>query len=136
MTIPLPVLRVTLIVGLCVDAGIGAIALFAQPLLPTLLDVPVKDPALTTILGGELIVAAFFYAFVLRDPQRFAPLLWVCALDQTLGVVLPLIEIGRGHIAASFMTIAPMPLQLVMVAIYVLAVVRPGMKRSATPFMQ
>jgi hypothetical protein len=133
---PRTILRVALIIGLCVDAFVGLMGLFAQPLIPTLLNVPVKDPALTTLFGGELIVAALIYALPLRDERRFAPLLWLCALDQTQGVILPLVEIARDRIPASLATIGPMPFQLALVAIYVVGVVRPGTKRSATPFIQ
>jgi hypothetical protein len=84
-----------------------------------LLDLPVKDPALTTILGGELLVVAAVYAIVLRDPVRWRPLLWLCALDQFLGVLLPALEIAHGHAPATIKTLAPMPFQLALVAIYI-----------------
>jgi hypothetical protein len=66
-------LRIALIFGFCIDAGVGLLCLVAQPLLQPLLDLPVKDPAVTTIAGGELVVAAGIYAFVLRDPRRWQP---------------------------------------------------------------
>jgi hypothetical protein len=112
-------LRIALAIGFCIDALVGLLCVFAQPLLQPLLDIPVKDPAVTTIAGGELLVAAGIYAFVLRDTQRWRPLLWLCALDQTLGVVLPAIEIARGHAPATLKTLGPMPLQLILIAIYV-----------------
>lgn len=112
-------LPIALALGACIDGFVGALSLFAQPLVEPLLDIPVRDPALTTILGGELIVAALIYVIALRDPQRMRPLLWLCALDQTLGVVLPLVEIARGHVPGTFKTLAPMPFQLLLVAIYV-----------------
>jgi hypothetical protein len=113
------VLRIALAIGFCIDAFVGVLCVVAQPLLGPLLDIPVKDPAVTTIAGGELIVAAGIYAFVFRDPQRWRPLLWLCALDQLFGVVLPAIEIARGHAPATLKTLGPMPLQLLLVAVYV-----------------
>jgi hypothetical protein len=113
--------RVALAIGFCIDFFVGVLALVAQPLLEPLLDIPVKDPAVTTIAGGELIVAAGIYAFVLSDLRRWRPLLWLCALDQTLGVLLPALEIARGHAPATWKTLGPMPLQLILIAIYVLA---------------
>ncbi len=112
-------LRIALAVGFCIDFFVGLLCVVAQPLLQPLLDIPVKDPAVTAIAGGELLVAAGIYAFVFRDPQRWRPLLWLCALDQTLGVVLPAIEIARGHAPATLKTLSPMPLQLLLVGIYI-----------------
>ena len=112
-------LRIALVIGFCIDAGVGLLCLFAQPLLQPLLDIPVKDPAVTTIAGGELIVASAIYALVLRDAKRWQALLWLCALDQVFGVVLPALEIARGHAPATFKTLAPMPLQLVLIAFYI-----------------
>ena len=118
--------RVALALGLLIDAGVGLVAVFAQPLIQPLFELPVKDPAMTSIAGGELIVAAGIYAFALRDPKRWQPLLWLCALDQTIGVVIPAVEIARGHAPGTFKTLAPMPFQLVLVAIYVVAARRRG----------
>lgn len=117
-------LRVALIVGFLIDAGIGLLALFAQPLIAPLLDVPVKDPALTTVFGGALLVLACLYALVLRDTDRWRPLLWLCALDQTFGVALPALEIARGHILATIKTVGPMPFQVVLVALYAAGALR------------
>jgi hypothetical protein len=113
------VLVVALVIGFCIDAGVGILCVFAQPLLQPLLDIPVKDPAVTSIAGGELLVAAGIYAFVLRDIQRWRSLLWLCALDQFFGVVLPAIEIVRGHAPATLKTLGPMPFQFVLVAVYI-----------------
>jgi hypothetical protein len=118
------VLRVALACGLGIDAFVGGLALFAQPLIEPWLDIPVKDPALTTIYGGALLVIIGVYALALRDPVRWRPLLWLCALDQTLGVLLPLIEIARGHVVGSPKIYAPMPPQLALVALYVAGAVR------------
>jgi hypothetical protein len=112
------VLRLALAIGFCIDAFVGVLCLFAQPLLEPMLDIPVKDPAVTTIAGGELVVAAGIYAFVFRDPNRFRPLLWLCALDQIFGAVLPAIEIARGHAPATIKTLGPIPLQLMLAAIF------------------
>ncbi len=115
------VLRIALAAGFCIDFFVGLLCVFAQPLLQPLLDIPVKDPAVTTIAGGELLVAAGIYAFVFRDPQRWRPLLWLCALDQAFGVLLPAIEIARGHAPATLKTLGPMPLQLLLMVIYIVS---------------
>ncbi len=116
--VPCTVLRIALAAGFCIDAFVGILCLLAQPLLEPLLDIPVKDPAVTTIAGGELLVAAGLYAFVFCDPRRWRPLLWLCALDQAFGVLLPAIEIARGHAPATLKTLGPMPFQLVLIAVY------------------
>jgi hypothetical protein len=125
------VLRIALAIGFCIDALVGLLCVFAQPLLEPLLDIPVKDPAVTTIAGGELLVAAGIYAFVFRNPERWRPLLWLCALDQTLGVLLPAIEIAHGHAPATAKTLGPMPLQLLLVAAYVVGARWPGRPAEA-----
>jgi hypothetical protein len=112
------VLRVALVIGFCIDFFVGLLCVVAQPLLQPLLDIPVKDPAVTTIAGGELIVASVIYALVLRDGRRWQPLLWLCALDQFFGVILPAIEIARGHAPATLKTLGPMPLQAILIGCY------------------
>ncbi len=114
-------LKIALAIGVVIDAGVGVLCLVAQPLLGPLLGVPVKDPAITAFLGGELLVAGTVYALVLTRPARWWPLLWLCAADQTLGVAIPAVQIAIGNVPASLQTIGPMPLQLVLVAIYVVA---------------
>ncbi len=109
-----------LFIGFCIDFFVGVLCIVAQPLLQPLLDIPVKDPAVTTIAGGELLVASVIYALVLRDGKRWHPLLWLCAFDQFLGVVLPALEIARGHAPATIKTLGPMPLQAVLIAFYVI----------------
>ena len=47
------------------------------------------------------------------------------ALDQVLAALLPGIEIARGHIPATFKTLAPMPINAALVIVYVLAARRP-----------
>jgi hypothetical protein len=105
------VLRIALAAGFCIDFFVGLLCLVAQPLLQPLLDIPVKDPA----------VAAGIYAFVFSDPRRWRPLLWLCVLDQLLGVVLPAIEIARGHAPATIKTLGPMPLQAILIVVYAIA---------------
>jgi hypothetical protein len=114
------VLRIALAAGFCIDFFVGLLCLVAQPLLQPLLDIPVKDPAVTTIAGGELLVAAGIYAFVFCDPRRWRPLLWLCAFDQLLGIALPALEIARGHAPATIKTLGPMPLQALLIAVYVI----------------
>jgi hypothetical protein len=97
-----------------------------------LLDVPVKDPALTTIFGGALLVLSCIYALVLRDTERWRPLLWLCALDQTLGVLLPALEIARGDVPATVKTIGPMPLQAVLVIIYIAGAVAGALREHSS----
>jgi hypothetical protein len=112
--------RIALAAGFVVDAFVGVMCVVAQPLLGPLLGVPVKDPAITAFLGGELIVASAIYVLAFVDLPRWRPLLWLCALDQTLAVVIPAVQIAAGHVPATVQTLGPMPLQLVLVTIYVL----------------
>ncbi len=112
-------LKIALAMGFLIDAGVGVLCVVAQPLLGPLLGVPVKDPAITAFLGGELIVAGVIYALVFARPERWRPLLWLCALDQTLGVAIPAVQIALGNVPANLQTLGPMPLQLVLVGLYV-----------------
>jgi hypothetical protein len=96
-------LRVALGIGFAIDAFV---------------DLPVKDPALVSIAGGEFAVAAGIYGLVFRDPERFRPLLWLCALDQLFAVVLPGLAIVSGHIPATVKTVGPLPLQLLLAAFF------------------
>jgi hypothetical protein len=109
---------------------VGFVSIFAQPLYPQLLDVPLRDPGLATILGGELLVAAAVYLFPLRDPVRFRPLLWICALDQAFGVALPVYLMLNGAMPASLKTIGPIPFQLALIAVYVASARRPRLKHD------
>ncbi|MGB8267474.1 MAG: hypothetical protein WCE44_14185 [Candidatus Velthaea sp.] len=113
-------LRVALVAGALIDLGVALLSLFAQNLIEPLLDIPIKDPALTLIAGGEYLVVTLVYLIVLRDPRRFRPLLWLCALDQTVAIALPLIAMAHGAFPATAKTIGPMPLQAVLVVIYLL----------------
>jgi hypothetical protein len=112
-------LRVALIAGFGIDAIVGVLCIFAQPWLGPLLGIPVKDPAVTAFLGGELLVASVVYVLAFVDLGRWRPLLWLCALDQTLGVAIPAVQIGLGNVPATLKTVGPMPLQAVLIALYV-----------------
>jgi hypothetical protein len=112
------VLRVFVAIGALVDLTVAILALFFQPLLGPLLDVPTKDPALTTIAGGEYLVVTGIYLILLRDLQRYRVLLWLIALDQFLAALLPGIEIARGHVVATVKTLGPIPLNLALAAVY------------------
>ncbi len=130
------VLRAALALGVVIDGGVGLVAMFAQPLIQPLSDIPVRDPTITRLAGAEFIVVACVYALAFRDPVRWRPLLWLCALDQTFAVILPAIEIAHGAFPATIKTVGPIPLSVLLVVIYVVGAVRPVSKRSATPFMQ
>jgi hypothetical protein len=112
--------RVVLAVGFAVDASVALLALFAQGFLEPLLDIPVRDPALTSIAGGEFAVVACVYAVAFRDPRRWSVLLWICALDQLAAVVLPALAIAHGQIPATVKTVGPIPLQAIMALVLVL----------------
>ena len=129
-------LRIALAIGCAIDLYVAALSLFAPQLIPPLLDIPVHDPALAQIAGGEYVIAALCYALALYDPVRFRALLWVCALDQAFAVVLPGLALLRGQIPATWKIIAPIPFDALLGAIYVAYALRSGRKRSATPFMQ
>jgi membrane-associated phospholipid phosphatase len=130
------VVRIALAIGGAIDAYVAVLSLFAPQLIPPLLDIPVKDPALVQIAGGEYLVAAFVYALAFRDPVRFRVLLWLCALDQTFAVVLPWIAVAHGALPATWKIVAPIPFQAVLCVLFVVYAARPGRNRSATPFMQ
>ncbi|HYZ15524.1 MAG TPA: hypothetical protein VE591_03940 [Candidatus Acidoferrum sp.] len=129
-------LRIALAIGLCIDLYVGALALFAPQLIEPLLDIPVRDPSLASIAGGEFVVVALVYAFALRDPLRSRALLTICAVDQFFAVVLPALAVMHGAIPASPKVIAPIPFQALLCAFFAVGASRAGSKRSATPFMQ
>ena len=132
--VPGTVVRAALVVGFAIDAFVAILALFFQDLLGPLLDVPTKDPALTTVAGGEFLVASLVYLTALRFPTAARPLLWICALDQTLAALLPAIEIARGHVVATWKTIGPIPGNVLLAAIFVYGALRvqPGGRATAT----
>lgn len=118
------VVRVAVAIGFFIDAGVAILCFFFQQQLGPLLDIPLKDPALTTIAAGEYVVVAIVYALVLCDPRRFRALFWLIALDQAFAVALPALEIARGNVAGTLKTIGPMPFNAVLAALYVWAAAR------------
>lgn len=112
------VLRISLIVGAVGDIGIAIFCWFFQSLLGPVLDVPTKDPALTTIAGGEYLIVGMLYVLAYRDLRRSRPLFWLFALDQFFAIVLPLLEMGRGNAIVSWKTLGPMPLNAVLCGLY------------------
>ncbi|HTJ27059.1 MAG TPA: hypothetical protein VMA36_12950 [Candidatus Limnocylindria bacterium] len=129
-------LRVALAIGLAIDLYVAVLSLFAPQLIQPLLDIPVHDPTLAQVAGGEYVVAALCYALALRDPRRYPVLLWICALDQAFAVVLPALAVVRGQLPATWKILAPIPFQALLVLVLVAGAVRLGRKRRATPFMQ
>ena len=128
--------RIGLAIGCAIDAYVGVLSLFAPQLIPPLLDIPVKDPTVVQLAGGEFVVAALVYAVAFRDPVRFRALLWVCALDQLFAVVLPALAVAHGALPATWKIVAPIPFQALLAGLFVVYAARPGRNRSATPFMQ
>jgi hypothetical protein len=118
---PVRFVKLALAVGVVVDATVAVLALFFQPLLGPLFDIPTKDPALTTIAGGEYVVVTLVYVLLLRDLERFRPLLWLVALDQAFAALLPGLEIARGHVVATWKTIGPIPFNALLAVVYVTA---------------
>jgi len=121
---PLKFLRIAIAIGALVDTGVAVLALFFQSLLGPLFDIPTKDPALTTIAGGEYIVVTLVYVLVLRDLERYRALLWLIALDQLFAGLIPALEISRGNVVATWKTIGPIPFNLLLAAIYTSAALR------------
>ncbi len=128
--------RAALAIGFCIDIYVAWLALFAPQLIEPLLDIPVHDPLLAQIAGGEYVVAAAVYALAFRNPGRLHALVWICALDQAFAVVLPALAVLHGQLPATLKTVAPIPFQALLCGVLVAYVLRPGAKRSATPFMQ
>jgi len=131
--IPDSVVRVALVIGACVDGGVALLALFFQNLLGPVLDVPMKDPALTTFIGGELAVVTGLYIVLFRDLDRYRALLWLVALDQFFAAVLPIIEIARGHVIASIKTVGPIPISTALVVIFLLGMRKRSAGSASTP---
>jgi hypothetical protein len=122
--VPEKILRAAIALGGIVDITVAILALFFQPLLGPLFDVPTKDPALTTIAGGEYLVVTALYVLLLRDLTRYRVLLWLVALDQFLAAILPGVEIARGHVVATWKTLGPIPLNLALSVTYLVGAVR------------
>jgi hypothetical protein len=118
---PIRVLRVALVLGAVIDATVAVLALFFQPLLGPLLDVPTRDPAMTTIAGGEYVVITLVYIVLLRDTRRYRVLLWLVMLDQAFAAFIPAYAISRGQVVATWKTIGPIPISLALAAIYFVA---------------
>jgi hypothetical protein len=129
-------LRIGLAIGGAIDLYVGVLSLFAPQLIPPLLDIPVKDPALVQLAGGEFVVAALVYTLAFRDPVRFRPLLWLCVVDQLFAVVLPWYAVAHGTLPATWKIVAPIPFQALLAVLFAVYAARPGRNRSATPFMQ
>ena len=121
MTVFARIVRIALVIGGIVDFGVAILALFFQSLLGPLLDVPTKDPALTTIAGGEFLIVALIYALLLRDLDRFKPLLWLVFLDQFFAAVLVIYTISQHEVAGTWKTLGPIPLNLILAAIFAIA---------------
>jgi hypothetical protein len=123
------VLRLALAIGLAIDLYVAVLSLFAPQLIQPLLDIPVHDPTLAQIAGGEYVVAALCYALALRDPRRFAVLLWICALDQAFAVVLPALAVMRGQLPATWKIVAPIPFQALLALVLVAGALQLRRKR-------
>jgi hypothetical protein len=119
------VLRVALVIGALIDFFVAIVVMFFPQASAALFDIPAQDPTAALLGGGELLVAGFLYVFILRDTERFRPLLWLVALDQLFAALLPGIEVLRGHLPATLKIIAPMPISLALAAVYVLAARKP-----------
>jgi len=113
------VLRIALVIGACIDLFVAVLALFAQQLLGPLLDIPVKDATLTAIAGGEFAVVGLLYVVILRDIERFRPLLWLVALDQLFAALIPGAAIVRGDLIGTWKTVGPIPVNVILCAIFV-----------------
>ena len=118
------VLRIGLVIGGAIDAYVGLLSLFAPQLIQPLLDIPVKDPTVAQIAGGEYVVVAFVYALAFRAPVRFRALLWLCALDQLFAVLLPAVAVAHGALPATWKIVAPIPFQALLCIVFVVAAAR------------
>ena len=128
----LRILRVAVGLGFFVDLGVAVLCFFFQQQLGTLLDIPLKDPALTTIAGGEYVVVALVYLLVFRNMRRYGAFLWLLALDQAFAAALPALEIVRGNVVGTLKTIGPIPLNLALCALYAWGARRMATEPAAT----
>jgi hypothetical protein len=110
--------KIGLAIGFVIDVYVGLLGLFAPQLMLPLLDVPVGDPMVAHFAGGEFIVVAIVYALAFRDPVRLRLLLWVCCADQLFGVIVPAYAVTSGAWAATFKTVAPIPLQALLATLF------------------
>jgi hypothetical protein len=118
------VLRAALALGFCIDAYVGLLSLFAPQLIPSLLDIPVHDPELVRIAGGEYVVAALLYLLAFAEPRRLRVLLWLCALDQAFAVAMPALAVAHGTIPSTWATVAPIPFQALLGIVFALGALR------------
>lgn len=125
------VLRIATAIAGFVDLAVGVVSIFFQPLMGPLLDVPARDPAMTMLAGGELVVASLVYVALLRDPVRLRPLYWIAAADQVAAIALPLSAVLHGYIPATLKILGPMPLNALLVAIFVWGALRRPANRVA-----
>ncbi len=112
-------LRIALAIGFCIDFFVGPLVRRRATAAAAAAGHPGQGPRGHDDRRRRTTGRAGIYAFVFRDADRWRPLLWLCALDQTLGVVLPAIEIARGHAPATLKTLGPMPLQLLLAGVYI-----------------
>jgi hypothetical protein len=117
-------LRIGLAIGFAIDAYVGVLSLFAPQLITPLLDIPMHDPTIARIAGGEYVVAALVYAVVFREPRRYRALLWLCALDQAFAVVMPALAVVHGEIPNSWKIVAPIPFQALLAVLFVAGALR------------
>ena len=122
----LTLLRVALAIGFAVDFFVAILSLFFQSALGPLLDLPIKDPAVTTFAGGEILIVSLLSLALIRAPYRYRALLWLVVLDQLFALVLPAYEIARGNMAATWKTVGPMPGNVLLGGVYLYALVRLG----------
>jgi hypothetical protein len=118
---PRIVLRLALALGGLTDLFVATLMLFFQSATGPILDIPTKDPASATFVGCELVVVALVYLALIRDPVRFRPLLYIVALDQVVAAAWPVYEVWHGDIAGTWRTLGPIPFNLALVAIYLVA---------------
>jgi hypothetical protein len=126
------VLRIGLAIGFVIDLYVGVLSLFAPQLLTPLLDIPMRDPVIVQFAGGEFVIAALVYAAAFRDPQRYRVLLWLCALDQVFGVLMPGLAVMHGAFPATWKVIAPIPLQALLALLFAFAAARPDRSPAVT----
>ena len=118
------VVRFGLAIGFAIDVYVGVISLVAPRLITPLFDIPMHDPTLAQLAGGEFIVAALVYALAFRDPQRYRALLWLCALDQLFAVAMPLLALAHSAIPGTWKVVAPIPLQALLVVLFAVTATR------------
>lgn len=117
---PLLVLRIALAIGALTDGFVAVLMLFFQSSAGAILDIPTKDSAITTFAGCELMLVVLVYVALLRDPVRFRPLLYIVALDQVVAAAWPAFEVWRGDVTATWKTLGPIPINLVLVAVFLI----------------